>query len=351
MTFDQDKARAFALKVWKYKEGEVVSLMIHLGDRLGLYAALRGGVPATPDDLAGRTGLDARWVTEWLLGQAAAGVLDRDVDGAYSMSAETEQVMVDDESLLFAAGAFSGGTAPDIVDQIADSFRTGRGFTYGGMDRATARQIDRMSGAWLRTFLIDSVFPLLEGVQAKLERGANVVDIGCGGGIALEAIASAYPLGRYQGLDTSRHAITLAEDRVASMDNVTVSLIAGEDLDASHPYDLAMTLECLHDAPRPDLIARAVRLALKPDGTWLIKDIRCGPSYESNAANPVLAMMYGFSIISCLASGTSVTGGAALGTLGLPPTAVESLVKDAGFSDFRVHDLEDPVHLYYEVRP
>ncbi len=30
----------FALKVWKYKEGESVAAMIHLGDRLGLYRAM-----------------------------------------------------------------------------------------------------------------------------------------------------------------------------------------------------------------------------------------------------------------------------------------------------------------------
>jgi hypothetical protein len=34
---DQDRLGAFALHVWSYKQGEVVSPMPHLGDRLGLY--------------------------------------------------------------------------------------------------------------------------------------------------------------------------------------------------------------------------------------------------------------------------------------------------------------------------
>jgi hypothetical protein len=39
---DPDKVVAMALRVWGYKQGEVVSLMIHLGDRLGVYRAEKG---------------------------------------------------------------------------------------------------------------------------------------------------------------------------------------------------------------------------------------------------------------------------------------------------------------------
>src|ERR1044071_1667991 len=67
----------FALKVWQYKQGEVVSLMVHLGDRLGLYRALDGAGRVTPAALAEHTGLSERWVREWLLG-LRRGVRGRD---------------------------------------------------------------------------------------------------------------------------------------------------------------------------------------------------------------------------------------------------------------------------------
>ena len=57
-----------AFKVWGYKQGELVSLLIHLGDRLGLYRAMAGAGPLAVDEVAGRTGLHARWVLEWLRG-------------------------------------------------------------------------------------------------------------------------------------------------------------------------------------------------------------------------------------------------------------------------------------------
>lgn len=45
----------FAYRVWSYKQGEMVSLLIHLGDRLGLYEVLDGIGTVTAEDLARRT--------------------------------------------------------------------------------------------------------------------------------------------------------------------------------------------------------------------------------------------------------------------------------------------------------
>jgi len=125
----------------------------------------------------------------------------------------------------------------------------------------------------------------------------------------------------------------------------------GAALPTEATYDLVLTLDCLHDMTHPHEVAAAIHRSMRSDGTWLIKDIRCADRFEENRANPMLAMMYGFSITGCLASSSSVEGGAALGTLGLPPAAVERLVRDAGFTRFKAHDFEEPANLYYEVRP
>lgn len=54
---DPEQVGAFALKVWQFKQGELVSLMIHLGDRLGIYRTLRGLGPVSPAELADASGL------------------------------------------------------------------------------------------------------------------------------------------------------------------------------------------------------------------------------------------------------------------------------------------------------
>ena len=73
MADERDRLAAFALRVWGYKQGEVVSLMIHLGDRLGLYRAMTGPGPMTAADLAAATGLQERWLLEWLRGPGRGG--------------------------------------------------------------------------------------------------------------------------------------------------------------------------------------------------------------------------------------------------------------------------------------
>jgi hypothetical protein len=62
-------------------------------------------------------------------------------------------------------------------------------------------------------------------------------------------------------------------------------------------------------------------------------------------------MFHGSSVASCLPSGLSEPGGAGLGNLGLPPSRLEQLCRDAGFSRFKARDAGDPADLYYEVRP
>lgn len=82
---DPDEVARFAFRVWSYKQGETVSLLIHLGDRLGLYRALDGSASVTAEELAARTELHPRWLREWLRGNAAAGLLEsEDENASYS---------------------------------------------------------------------------------------------------------------------------------------------------------------------------------------------------------------------------------------------------------------------------
>src|SRR4051794_5480911 len=76
MPGSEDEVLAFQFKVWKYKEGELVALMVRLGDRLGISRALAAAGQVTSAELAERTGLQERWLREWLRGQAAAGLVD-----------------------------------------------------------------------------------------------------------------------------------------------------------------------------------------------------------------------------------------------------------------------------------
>ena len=352
---DNDKVALLALQVWGYKQGEVVSLMIHLGDELGLYRAMEGAGPLTAAELAGRLDLAPRWVLEWLRSQGAAGLVETSDGEHFELSREAAEVLVNEAgSTWFAAGAFTGGAArPETVASLIEAFHTGRGLSYDDLGPSTAHSIERLLAPWTRLVLVPELLPRLDGVVARLERGGSAVDVGCGAGVALVAMASAFPSSSFMGYDPSTHAIDRARANVtaAGVTNVELRCAPAAELPATPAYDLVLTLDCLHDMPFPAAAAAAIRRCIHEDGTWLIKDIRSAAAWQDNLRNPMLALMYGTSVTTCMSSALSEPGGAGLGTLGLPPERVEDLVRDAGFNRLTIHDVDDPVNLYYEVRP
>jgi len=333
--------------------GEMVSTMIHLGDRLGLYHHLKDNGPLSSSEVAQAASLDERLVREWLLGQAAARLIERHSDGKFELTPVQAAVLADeDSSIAFAAGAFRGGTAPETLDALEQSFRTGLGITYEQQGEASAAALARMTAPWSRLALTSVILPALDGVVAKLQQGATVVDIGCGGGVTITTIAEAFPQSQCIGYDPSSSAIGLARQRAsdAGITNVEFVEAPAEDLPGDLNADLVICFDCLHDMPFPDVAAKAVRDSIAKDGTWLIKDIRSSGSFEIDMRNPLLAMFYGFSITSCLQSALSEPGGMGLGTLGLHPERAKELVTEAGFESFTTHDFDDAGNLYYEVR-
>jgi 2-polyprenyl-3-methyl-5-hydroxy-6-metoxy-1,4-benzoquinol methylase len=260
----------------------------------------------------------------------------------------------EDTSVWFAAGAFHGAAATkDTVDQLARSFRTGGGLSFDDFGLEAAAKVERTLGPWSRLALIPAILPALDGVTRRLQAGARVADVGCGSGVTLHTLAAAFPRSRFDGYDPSRYAIARAEVTAASrqLPNITFHQQAAEQLPAEPVFDLVLTFDCLHDMPHPGRAARAIRGCITADGTWLIKEIRAGETWQDNLAHPVAAMLYGMSVTTCLPSGLSEPGGAGLGNLGLPPTRLEKLCRDAGFTQFTIHDAGDPANLYYEVRP
>jgi 2-polyprenyl-3-methyl-5-hydroxy-6-metoxy-1,4-benzoquinol methylase len=351
MSFDPDLAKHYALQVWKYKQGDVVTGMIRIGDALGLYGALADAGRVTADELATSLGFSERFLVEWLYSQAAAGLVEYE-DGEFWMIEEARSVLVNEDSLLFAGGAMAPPLNPEHFDLILESIRTGKGFTYGEMGDEVATDMDRSAGAWQRTFLPTVVIPQIAGIPEKLAEGGRVLEIGCGSGVAIEAMASAFPNSTFLGLDPSAAAVAMAEARLAEAPNAQVRAMAAEDLAADDgPFDLAIALDCMHDMARPDIVAERVRSAIADSGAWLIKDIRSAGTYEGNQRNPVLAMMYGFSVASCLPSSLSVPDGLGLGTLGLDPETLTAMMEAAGFASTSILEADDPTHFYYEIRP
>lgn len=363
----------FAFTVASQMSGAVTSAMIHLGDRLGLYRALAGAAnPMTSAELAAATELDERWVREWACNQAAAklvavaddesgananGDATGDGDGGerWYLTPEAIAVLVDPSSESYLVGMFHD--FPDtmgLIDRLPDSFRSGLGYDYDAQGAEGAVALERGSfDAWMRVHLIDDVLPMLDGVTEKLQNGARAADIGCGAGGVVMVLGSTFPHSSIIGYDISLHALGRARQRAAEAGLSSVEFLdpRTSPIAGGEPFDTITTCDCLHDMTDPVGMMRTIHDALAPDGTWLLVDIKAHDTFAQNAErNPMAALMYGTSVLSCLSSALSEPGGAGLGTLGLSPHKAEAMARDAGFTRFRRLDVEHPVNAFYEIR-
>ena len=354
-TVDIEKAKKTAEQVFGLLGGALVSAMIYLGDRLGLYQALNGAGAVTSEELARKTGLHERWIREWLHGQAAANLVDYKGEGRFALSPETAVVLADESSPLFLGGAFCAiPQQMAVLNLLPESFKSGVGLTYDQMGPEVNRGVERLLAPWFRTQLVPSALPKLDGVVAKLHAGAKVADIGCGSGVALIEMAKAYPRSQFHGYDIAKIPLARAAENAksAGVKNVILHDAGADPLAGDASYDFITTFDCLHDMTRPDLVMKAIRKAIKPDGTWLIADVHGMPTFEQNLKeNPLAPFLYGISVICCMSSALSEPGGLGLGTLGLPEPVARKMTAEAGFTRFTTRDFENPINAYYEVRP
>jgi 2-polyprenyl-3-methyl-5-hydroxy-6-metoxy-1,4-benzoquinol methylase len=352
---DPEKLKDFAKNVFGALGGVMTSSMIALGDRLGLYRALAGAGPLSSRELAEKAGLHERWVREWLHQQGAAGVLEYAGNGRFALSAEGAMVLADESHPAFGAGFFAHlPQVVGVVDKLPEAFRSGVGLPYDAFGPEGAVGIERGLAPWMRALLVPLVLPRLPGVADKLRAGARVADVGCGAGIALLEMAKAFPRSDFHGFDISRHALERAEEnrRAAAVANAVFHDARRHPLPDDARFDFVTTLDCLHDMTDPASAVQAIRRAIKPDGAWLIVDIKAHDDYETNVAkNPMASMMYGMSVVTCMSSAMSEPGGAGLGTLGFSEGVARRMTGEAGFTRFDPFDFGHPVNAFYLVRP
>ena len=352
---DPDALKAYAKRLFGHLEGAMTAAMVYLGDRLGLYAAMAGAGPLDSAALAARTGLHERWLREWLHQQGAAGLLAHRGDGRFELGAEGAAVLANELHPACGVGFFAQLPAMmAVAEKLPEAFRTGVGLPYDAFGPEGAAGIERGLAPWFRALLVPFALPRVPGARETLEAGVRAADVGCGAGVALLELAKAFPRSEFHGYDISRHALARAEAnrRAAGLANAHFHDAAVEPLPEDGSFGFVTSFDCLHDMTDPAGTIQRIRRALADDGLWLVADIKAHESYERNVEkNPMAAMMYGTSVLTCMSSALSEPGGAGLGTLGLHADLLRRMAEAAGFRHFEPIDLGHPVNAFYLLRP
>jgi SAM-dependent methyltransferase len=326
--------------------------LVVIGDRLGLYRAMRSGEPVSADQLAERTGTDPRYVREWLSNQAAGGYVTYDPDGEeFFLSPEQSLALAQEGSPAFIPGAFQVATAAiKDEEEIERAFQSGDGVGWHEHHHDLFAGTERFFRPGYAANLVSSWIPALDGVQAKLERGDRVADVGCGHGASTILMAQAFPNSEFIGFDyhgpSIEHARQAAVD--AGLDDRVRFEVASAKEYPGGPYELVAMFDCLHDMGDPVGAAAHVRDTLAPDGTWLIVEPYADDRLQDNM-NPVGRVYYGASTLICTPASRDQEVGLALGAQA-GEARLRAVVTAGGFTRFR-RATETPFNIVLEARP
>jgi SAM-dependent methyltransferase len=325
--------------------------LLLVGDKLGLYKTLAEKGPMNSADLAQATGTAERYVREWLATQAASGYVDYDPETkTFSMQPEQALALANEDSPVFM-GAIGNLVAATFLDEpkISEAFRTGRGVGWNRRSECLFCGTARFFRTGYKHHLVQEWLPALDGVMAKLERGARVADVGCGHGVSTRLMAEAFPKPRFVGFDyheASIEAARLAARQAGLAERVTFDVASAKAFPGGG-YDLVCFFDCLHDMGDPVGALKHVREVLAPDGTCMLVEPFANDRLEDNL-NPVGRVYYAASTMICTPASLDQEVGLALGAQA-GEGRLREVARQAGLSRFR-RATETPFNLILEAR-
>lgn len=352
-TIDQAKADAFVGKVLADTAALAVTTLSSIGDRLGLFKNLAEQGPATSEELAERAHINERYAREWLSAMACAGYLEYDpTRSSFTLPPEHIPVLAQEGGPVFFGGVqeeIVGLAGP--VKQLIEAFRSGGGVPMEVYDPSAWEGIARFTSGWFENLLVPVWLPAMPEVQAKLEHGALVADVGCGQGKAMIKLAQTYPQSRYVGFDNFDPFIQQAKDNAEAAGVADRVRFEHQDVSQGLPeqYDVITTFDVVHDAVNPRGLLRSIREALRTDGRYVCLEINSSDKLEENIGL-LGAFFYSCSVLYCMTTSLAHQG-EGLGTTGVTESKMRELCAGAGFSNVRRVPMENPFNILYEVAP
>jgi SAM-dependent methyltransferase len=346
---DEAKLNEFMGRLVSDMGGAAILASVIVGEELGLYKTMADGKAITAEELASKTKCNPRLVREWLNAQAASGYVEY-ADGRYRLPPEQAMALAHEDSPVYVAGGASVlGTMYIDKDKIVKAMRGDGALPWGDHHPCMFSGTEKFFRPGYRANLVPNWLPALDGVVAKLEKGAKVADIGCGHGASTVVMAKAYPKSRFFGFDLHAPSIKTSKERAhdAGIGDRATFAEASAKTYPEKEFDLICFFDCLHDMGDPVGAARHAHQALKPDGTVLLVEPFANDRVEQNL-NPLGRMFYAASTFICTPNSLSQEVG-----LGLGAQAGEAQLRgvflEAGFKHFR-RATETPFNLVLEAK-
>src|SRR5689334_2591464 len=172
-TPEAEQAEAFLGRLISIYAGSMLSYMIDIGHRTGLFTAL-SGAPRTSEALAERAGLTERYVREWLAAMATGGIVDYDAGARTYVLPPERAAYLTEGPMNLAPLALLNTHLGKHVHQVARAFREGGGVPYSAYRPEFTDVMDGISRVVYDAVLLDGYLPLAPGLTERLTTGARV---------------------------------------------------------------------------------------------------------------------------------------------------------------------------------
>jgi SAM-dependent methyltransferase len=244
---------------------------IALGLELGLFARLREAGPGglAPEALAAAAGCATEPVRAWCRAAYASELLDHD-GGRFVLQPGTATILLDEERPEYLGGQFVYAAEASLdYGSIGELFRAGRHLE----ERPPRywRAIEQLTRQDTAIFFEEALAALPELV-IDLVRGARVIDVHCGGGRWLAAMARRFPEAQLMGVESEPDNVARAMRLVQESgleDRIRIEARDEATFDRPGEFGLAYFQHALHKLGHPVESLAAAWRALGPGG-WLI---------------------------------------------------------------------------------
>jgi SAM-dependent methyltransferase len=307
--------------------------VIQLGLELGLFAALRaaGGAGLASEELAAATGTAPDPIRTWCRAAFASDLVECEGD-RISLDEVAASILLDVDRPEYLGGqfAYTVTASLDYAD-MAQLLRSGR--TVAGRPPRYHRAIEQLTRADIAVFF-EEALAALPNLVTRLAAGADVVDLHCGGGRWLVAIARRFPATRLVGVESEPDSIARALGlvREAGLEaRIRIDAAEVPDITYRDAFDLAYFQHALHELPDPVAALAAAWRALRPGGRLLVLGW-CLPSSLDDLATLHGQLITGVALDEALHGGrlrTVEEHGELFAAAGLPAPQAIALPSDA----------------------
>lgn len=348
--YDNSKAEEFASKMFQFLNSGMLSLMISIGYKTGLFDTIAQMKPSTSQEISQAAKLNERYIREWLAAMVTGNIIEYDsLTEKYFLPKEystflTRKSGIDNLAVLAQYVSLMG----NVEDKIVECFRNGGGLPYSEYPKFQELQAEETARIF-DSKLTNQILPLIPEIDNRLNHGIKVLDIGCGRGRAINLMGKAFSRSKFIGCDISHEGISSAKEEAKNigLTNVQFEIKDALLVEELGKFDLITAFDTIHDQVQPTKVLKAINASLNNDGFFLMQDIAASSKLEKNIDSLLAPTLYTISTMHCMSVSLAFDG-EGLGTMWGKELAVNKLT-EAGFKDIKVKNVEGDIMNYYYV--